>query len=176
MTTKRMIRIALMAAVICIFAPLSIPIPVSPVPISLTNLVLLVTVAIFPWKDVCTSYLIYLLLGVVGLPVFSGFSGGIGALLGPTGGYLIGFIFISIIPGLFIDHFPGKRLFTVIGMIIAMIITYTFGTAWLAIQMKMTFFAALAIGVIPYIIGDIVKIIIAIAIGPSVKKRIARYL
>ena len=78
------------------------------------------------------SYVLYLLLGTVGLPVFSGFTGGVGKLLGPTGGYLIGFIFLAAIAGFFVEKFPAKIYMHVVGMIIGMAICYIFGTAWLA--------------------------------------------
>lgn len=81
------------------FSPLSIPIPISPVPITLTNLVLFISLYILSWKEALISYILYLLLGICGLPVFSGFSGGIGKLAGPTGGYLAGFIFLILIAG-----------------------------------------------------------------------------
>ena len=77
-STKRMVWIALFTAITCILAPLSIPIPISPVPITLTNLVLFISLYLLSWKEALTSYILYLLLGVCGLPVFSGFSGGIG--------------------------------------------------------------------------------------------------
>ena len=91
-STKRMVWVALFTAITCILAPLSIPIPISPVPITLTNLVLFISLYILSWKEALISYILYLLLGICGLPVFSGFSGGIGKLAGPTGGYLAGFI------------------------------------------------------------------------------------
>lgn len=172
LSTRRLVLIALITAITCIFAPLAVPIPVSPVPISLTNLVILISVYILGWKDSTISFLAYLLLGAVGLPVFSGFSGGLGKLAGPTGGYLIGFIFMAIIAGLFVEHFPENRVLIVIGMVLATAITYTFGTAWLAFQLDQSFAAALSIGVIPYLPGDIIKIIIAIIVGPLLKTRL----
>ena len=81
---------ALMTAVTCILAPLSVPI--GPVPISLTNFVIFLSLYLLNWKKGTLSLLIYLLLGLAGLPVFSGFAGGIAKLAGPTGGYIIGFI------------------------------------------------------------------------------------
>ena len=77
---------ALMAALICILGPLSIPLPISPVPISLTNLAIYFTVMLIGWKRGTVSYIIYLLIGLCGVPVFSSFTGGPGKLLGPTGG------------------------------------------------------------------------------------------
>ena len=169
---RRLVLIAMMTAITCILAPLSIPIPVSPVPISLTNLVLLISVYILGWKDASISFIIYLLLGLAGLPVFSGFSGGLGKIAGPTGGYLAGFIFMTVIAGLAVDIFSGKRLPAVIGMALGTAVAYAFGTAWLAIQMDLTFISALSIGVLPYLAGDTLKIILAVIAGPLLKKRL----
>ena len=74
-------------------------------------------------------------------------------------------IFLALISGLFVDKFPKNRILAVVGMIIGMAVTYIFGTEWLAIQLKMSFVAALSVGVIPYLAGDAVKIIIAIIVG-----------
>ena len=93
--TYAMAVTALMTAVTCILAPLSIPI--GPVPISLTNFAIYLSLYLLDWKKGTVSYILYLLLGLVGLPVFSGFTGGIGKLAGPTGGYIIGFIPMAII-------------------------------------------------------------------------------
>ena len=90
-----------------------------------------------------------------------------------TGGYLIGFIFLALIAGLFVDKFPKSRILAVVGMLIGMAITYIFGTEWLAIQLKMSFVAALSVGVIPYLAGDAVKIIIAIIVGPVLRSRLS---
>ena len=169
---RRLVLIAMMTAITCILAPLSIPIPVSPVPISLTNLVLLISVYILGWKDASISFIIYLLLGLAGLPVFSGFSGGLGKIAGATGGYLAGFIFMTVIAGLAVDIFSGRRLPAVIGMALGTAVAYAFGTAWLAIQMDLTFISALSIGVLPYLAGDTLKIILAVIAGPMLQKRL----
>ena len=86
-STYAMVVTALMAAVTCILAPLSVPI--GPVPISLTNFAIYLSLYLLDWKKGTLSYLIYLLLGLVGLPVFSGFTGGLAKLAGPTGGYIM---------------------------------------------------------------------------------------
>ena len=173
-STYAMVVTALMAAVTCILAPLSVPI--GPVPISLTNFAIYLSLYLLDWKKGTLSYLIYLLLGLVGLPVFSGFSGGVGKLLGPTGGYLIGFIFLAAIAGFFVEKFPAKIYMHVVGMIIGMAICYIFGTAWLAGQLGMSFVAALGVGVIPYLPGDTAKIIIAIIAGPQIRKAVSRFM
>ena len=100
--TKTMVIIGVMAAVTCILGPLSLAIPVSPVPISLTNLAVYFAVYVLGMKKGTISYLIYLLIGLIGLPVFSAFTGGPAKLFGPTGGYLIGFAFMAAICGFFL--------------------------------------------------------------------------
>jgi biotin transport system substrate-specific component len=166
--------IGIMSAVMCILGPLSIPIPFSPVPISFTNLVIYFTVFLLGWKRGTISYFIYMLIGLVGLPVFSGFSGGPGKLFGPTGGYLIGFIFMAVIGGFFIEKFNGKVSMYIIGLILATCVAYLLGTAWLAYQAHFTFIQALMAGVIPYLIGDGIKIALAVTIGPMLKKRLIK--
>ena len=160
---------ALMAAVTCILAPLSIPI--GPVPISFTNLAIYLSLYLLGWKKGTISYLIYLLLGLVGLPVFSGFTGGPAKLAGPTGGYIIGFIVMAVIAGLVIDN-CHKPLIQLVGMIAGTIVCYLFGTVWFCIVADSTFKAALGICVIPFIPADLIKMIIAMIIGPMIKKRI----
>jgi biotin transport system substrate-specific component len=108
------------------------------------------------------------------VPVFSFFTAGPSKLLGPTGGYLIGYVFLAIIAGYFVDKYPGKVHMYIVGMVLGSIILYALGTSWLAYQANMTFEAALFAGVIPYLPGDIIKIIIAAIIGPAVKKQIVR--
>ena len=172
MKIKTLTFVALMSALMCILGPLSLPI--GPVPISLTNLVIYFTMYILDTKKGALSYLIYLLIGFAGVPVFSGFSSGPAKLLGPTGGYLIGFFFMALITGLFVSRFSNNKALCITGMVLATLVTYAFGTAWLAYSAKMTFIAALAAGVIPFIPGDLIKIVIAAFVGPILKKRLRK--
>ena len=142
-TTKRMALIGVMTAITCILGPLSIPLPFSPVPISFTNLAIYLAAYVLGMKACTISYLIYMLLGMVGIPVFSGFTAGVGKLAGPTGGYLVGFILMALIVGFFVDHFPGKVALHIVGMVLGLAICYIFGTVWLAGQLNMTFVAGL---------------------------------
>lgn len=166
--------IGVMTAIICIMAPFSIPLPFTVVPISLTNLAIYFTVFVLGWKMGTISYLIYLLIGLIGVPVFSGFTSGFSKLVGPTGGYLIGFIFLVIISGWFIEKFPNKIPMYIIGMLLGNIVTYLFGTIWLANLTGNTFKQALAIGVLPFLLGDLLKIIAAVLIGTVLRKQILR--
>ena len=108
-STKTLTLIGLTTAALCILGPMSIPIPVSPVPLSLTNFAIYLIIYILGMKHGTISVFIYLCLGTVGLPVFSAFSGGPSKLFGPTGGYLIGFLFLALIQGFLMERFPGKR-------------------------------------------------------------------
>ena len=172
-STHQMALMGLMAAVTCILAPMSIQLP-GGVPISLTNFVVYLAVFLLGWKKGTISYCIYLLIGLIGLPVFSGFTGGMGKLAGPTGGYLIGFVLMAIISGYFIEAFPGKGYMYILGMILGTAVDYALGTAWFMIQTKMELGAALAACVFPFLIGDALKIIAATFIGPSLRKRLAK--
>ena len=169
--TKSMVLTALMAAIICIMGPLSIQIPVSPVPISLVNLAIYFSCYILGMKRGTISLLLYLLIGFVGVPVFAGFTAGAGKLLGPTGGYLVGYIFIALICGYAFEHGKG-RVTDLIGMLLGTAACYLFGTAWLAYQAGLDFHAALAAGVIPFIPGDLAKILIALIAAPMLVKRL----
>jgi len=168
--THQLTLIGVMAAVTCILGPLSLPIGI--VPISLTNLAIYFSVYVLGQKRGTLSYIVYLLIGLIGLPVFSGFSGGLTKLFGPTGGYLIGFIFMAFISGFFIDKFSNKIYMCFLGMILGTVLAYILGTAWLAYQSNLTFNATLAIGVLPFIPGDLAKMVIASLIGPQIKKRL----
>ena len=165
--TKQMVLIALMTAVTCVLGPLSIPLPFSPVPISLTNFAIFLAIFVLGMKSGTISFITYLLLGAVGVPVFSSFRGGFQVLAGPTGGYLIGFIFLALIMGFALDHFDRKLVPTIIGMIIGMAVCYAFGTVWLAKLLSLSFKEGLMMGVIPYLPGDAAKIIIAAIVGPK---------
>lgn len=158
---------AVMTAVTCVLAPFSIPI--GPVPISLTNLVIYISLYLLGWKMATASYIVYILIGLAGLPVFSGFSGGPAKLAGPTGGYIVGFIPMAIIAGLTIRYFKN-RFVQFVGMVVGTAVCYVFGTAWFCVLMDSTVAAALSTCVIPFIPGDILKMIAALAVGPAVKK------
>lgn len=164
--------IGVMTAVICILAPFSLPI--GPVPISFTNLAIYVALYVLGMKRGTVSYLIYLLIGLVGVPVFSGFTGGPQKLFGPTGGYLIGFIPMAVIAGVVIDKCMKKWYFCLLTMIAGTWVCYLIGTAWLAFQANMTFKAALAAGVIPFIVEDLIKMILALLIGPQIHKQLVK--
>ncbi len=170
--TYAMTTIALMAAVLCVVGPFTIP--VGPVPVSLAPLVIFLSVYILGTKKGTVSVLLYLFIGAVGVPVFSGFTGGFGKVAGPTGGYMLGYILMALIAGWFIHRFYDKVAIQFLGMVLGLAVLYAFGTAWLAYSAGMSFQAALAAGVLPFIVFDLIKIIIAIALGRTIRGRLQR--
>lgn len=172
LSIQEMAVIGVMTALICVLAPLSIPI--GPVPISLTNLVIYIALYVLGCKKGTISYLVYLLIGLIGVPVFSGFTSGAGKLFGPTGGYLIGFIPMALIAGVVIDRYAKKWYLCLAAMILGTAVCYALGTAWLAFQGGMGIAQALAAGVFPFIPGDLIKMIVALLLGPQIEKQLKR--
>lgn len=172
LSIRQIALVGLMTSVICILGPWALHIPVSPVPISLGMLAIYFVTSVLGMKLGFVSVMIYLLLGLTGLPVFTDFMGGPGKLLGPTGGYLIGYLFMALICGFFTDKWSDKIVINFFGMILGTAACYLFGTLWLGYQLSLSFTEALMIGVIPYIPGDMIKLVIAIAIGSRLRKRL----
>ena len=159
-------EIAIMAAVICILGPLSIPIGL--IPVSLTPFTVFVSVYILGQKSGTISCFIYLLIGLIGVPVFSGFEGGPGKLFGPTGGFLIAFLAMAWIAGAFYDK-TNKIWLQILGSILALLVCYLLGTAWLAWQANIQILKAIQVAVIPFVIFDIAKVFVAVFLGKAVK-------
>ncbi|WP_022664395.1 biotin transporter BioY [Desulfospira joergensenii] len=154
---KQTVYSALFVALISVGAFISIP--VGPVPIVLQNMfVLLAGLILGPvWGTGCVG--VYLLMGIAGLPVFAGGTSGIGKIFGPTGGYLIGYI-----PAVFITAAISKGLKkSLVGDILALttgsLLVYGVGVPWLKIVLSMSWDKALAAGMFPFLIGDVLKII-----------------
>ena len=170
-SVQKMAIIALMTAVLCILAPISIPIFISPVPVSLGVLAVYLAAYVLSPVDALVSVIIFILLGTFGLPVFSGYSGGLSKLVGPTGGYIIGFLFTVYISSLFI-HMKKGIIYDVSGMITGLALCYILGTIWFSYQQGKGFIASLLLCVVPFLIGDAIKIIVAVILGTQINKRL----
>ena len=130
---------ALMAAVLCIVGPIVLPIGM--VPMSFANMAIYLTIILLDKKKALISTTIYLLIGLVGLPVFAGFSAGAGKLFGPTGGYLIGYLALSFIGGILLEtgkcHGKRKIWNQILALSMGTISLYLIGTLWLMYQSKL---------------------------------------
>ncbi len=161
----------LMAAVTCVLAPLAIPIGL--VPVTLVNLVLYLSVYLLGGRLASVSCLVYVLLGLAGMPVFAGFTGGAGKLLGPTGGYILGYLVMTAVSGAFTDRFDS-RVLQGVGMVFGTAVCYGLGTAWYCISTQTTAVSALAMCVFPFIPGDAVKIGMVLTLGPVLRERLEK--
>ena len=171
-TLFNMTSCALMAALMCVLCPVSVPI--GPIPISLSILVILVTVVVLGTWRALVSYTVYLLLGAVGMPVFSGFQGGFGKLAGPTGGYLAGFLLMILIGGVIMEVCKRNLWLTMLGMALGVAVDYAVGTAWFMFQTESTLAHALEVCVYPFIPLDLAKIVIAVVFGKLVWKALTK--
>ena len=170
LTTYQMAVTALMAAVLCVLSPLSIPIGV--VPIALANLVICFCAWLLGPKFGTLSVAIYLLIGLIGVPVFAGYTAGLSILAGPTGGYLVGYLPMAFIGGLFIEKSHGNPVISGIGLVLGDAVCYVLGTAWFVFQMQTTLSYALAVCVYPFIAVDLAKIIVSCIVGALLRKRL----
>lgn len=172
-SVRNLTLVGLMTAVICILGPWALSIPVSPVPISLGFLGIYFVVSVLGMRLGTVSVLLYILLGLAGIPVFTGFAAGPGKLFGPTGGYIIGYIPMALICGFFAEKYSRSLLLYLLGMILGTAACYFFGTLWLAYQMHLTILQALMLAVVPYLPGDFIKLIIARVVSVQVRKRLS---
>lgn len=171
MKTNDLTRIALMAAVLCILAPVSIPIPVSSIALTLATLVLYFMAYLLKPQQAIAAVGLYLLLGAIGLPVFSGYMAGISRFAAPGGGYLVGYLFLAGISSVFVHRFPQPPL-QIGGMFLATCVTYVVGTFWLATVTNAPFLAALPAGALVFLPLDAVKIFFACWLGRKLQKHI----
>lgn len=163
---------ALMAALLCVLAPLSLP--VGPVPITLATMVIYFTVYIIgPWAGT-GSVCIYILLGIIGLPVFSGYAGGLGKIAGPTGGYILGYIFMALIGGLIIEKTKHNIWAAMLAWVLGTAVLYAFGTAWYIYLTNTSLAGAMGLCVLPFIPGDILKIVLGTLVGKAVRTALIR--
>ena len=156
--------IGIFAALIAVCSWISIPLPT--VPITLQTMGVCITAGLLGTKRGTLTVIVYILLGLIGVPVFSGFSSGIGVLAGATGGYIIGFIFTALIDCVMLKLLGKKVWVYILSMIIGIAVCYAFGTAWFMIYNNsrgdaVSLVMALGWCVTPFIIPDLVKIAVA---------------
>ncbi|MCK4653610.1 MAG: biotin transporter BioY [Candidatus Cloacimonetes bacterium] len=149
-----------------ISAKFSFPIPFSPVPVTLQTLAVLLIGTLLGSKRGSITVLFYLSQGIMGLPVFAKGGAGFAYLLGPTGGYLVGFVFAAFLAG-FLAEKGWDRSFakTALAMTLGTIVIFIFGIGWLSVFVGIN--KAVLLGLMPFIIGEVFKILIADALLPS---------
>jgi biotin transport system substrate-specific component len=164
-----MTKCAFLAALLCIVSPVSVPI--GPVPVSLSLLAVYFCVFLMGTKRALISCGLYILIGFAGMPVFSGYTGGVAKLFGPTGGYILGYIPLVLITGKIL-LLSKKWYVHFAGAILGLVSCYAIGTGYFMFLMKMPLSEALALCVYPFVAFDIVKIITAMLLAHTIKLKV----
>lgn len=167
---RSMIVTALFAAIIGVMAQLTIPLPL--VPITGQTLAIGLAATILGSRYGTLSVILYLIIGSAGVPVFAEFSAGVSKLVGPTGGFLVGFIPTAFIIGLYMEKLGFTLKNAIIANIIGMLITLSFGTAWLKFSLDMSWIAAFGSGFTPFLIVGVIKAVLASWVGIIVRNRL----
>ena len=168
---RMMIVTALFAAIIAVLAQVAIPMPLG-VPITGQTLAIGLAATILGSRYGTLSTILYLIIGAIGVPVFAQFTGGLGILFGPTGGFLVGFIPATLIMGYYLEKTSFTFNNAIIANIIGMFITLFFGTIWLKFIANLSWSVAFAGGFTPFIIGGFIKAFIAAYVGIIVRERL----
>ena len=164
---RMMVYASLLAALTA--ASALITIPIGEVPVILYNFFILMMGLLLGSRWGAASIAVYLLAGGLGLPVFAGGKGGIAILLGPTGGYLIGFLPAVFIIGFISEKFKQRFSYDIIAMLCGTAVIYAFGVIQLKIVLGKTWMLTMALGVFPFIIFDIVKVVAAAITAKAVR-------
>lgn len=168
--TKELVTVGLLGAVLCVLSPWALPL--GPVPVTLGTFGVYLISALFGWKRGMAAVGVYVLVGLVGLPVFAGFTGGAHRLFGPTGGFLVGYIPCAAAVGALAMRGGFWRRCG--AMALGSLCCYALGTLWYVFQSGASLPAALAVCVVPFLPGDAVKIAAAALLTGALRKRLGR--
>ena len=164
--------ISLFATLIAVAGYIIIPLPFSTVPVTAQTLAVMLAGSLLPPGHAASSILVFLMMGAIGIPVFAGGTAGLGIIIGKTGGYLIGFLagaaLISVLKG----KRPGFLRLAAANIAGGIVVVYAFGVMWLNYVTGIGLTKAVIFGALPFIPGDIVKIIIAALITLKLSKHV----
>ena len=169
-----MVYASLMAALIAFGA--YVHIPLGPVPIVLQNFFVLLAALLLGSRWAATSVAIYLFSGAIGLPVFAGAKGGMVHFLGPTGGYLLGFLLAAFIAGAIAERCSRQLVAEILAVTLGSMAVYAVGVPWLKFTAGLTWGKALLVGMAPFLIGDVFKASAAVLLARALRPILARQL
>lgn len=168
--TKDMVLAALLAAVTCVLAQITLPI--GPVPFTLAVLGAFLMGQLLSPGWALASILVYIFLGLVGIPAFASFSAGPSVLFGTTGGYIFGYIFMAVLPA-FVRSKNLPQWVNFLAMLLGLLLCYALGTIWFMVYTKNPLMASLGWCVFPFVIPDVAKAVCAILLAKALNKRLA---
>ena len=174
MNIKKTALIGILSAIICVFSPFSIP--AGAIPVSLSTFAIYIISCSVNKKYSVPSVAVYILIGAIGLPVFSSFTGGLQCITGYTGGYIIGYIPCAFIIAWMTDKFENTKIIYPLSMVAGTCVCYLFGITWYMHKAECGFSQAAAVCILPFIIGDMIKIAAASCIGITLKQRLKKFI
>ncbi len=169
--TKEIVCVGMFAAILAVLSQISLPMP-SGVPVTLQTFAVALTGVVLAWKLGTVSTLIYILLGAVGVPVFSGFSGGVQVLVNYTGGFIWGFIVMALLCGIGIQR-KNKVLGIALGLA-GLAVCHLFGVIQFMVVLKMGFAESFLLASMPYIIKDVISVVLAYIVGSQIRTRLIK--
>lgn len=166
--SRRLAHSAVFAALLCILSPVAVP--AGPVPVTLSLFAVLLTGMVLEWKQAASAVLVYILLGLAGMPVFSGGGSGFGVILGPTGGYIWCYLPAAALVSRFGRGVrTGRALAVSAG---AVVLCYLLGTLQFTLVMKRGWLEALGLCVWPFVPFDLMKIVCAVLLGGRLRRQL----
>jgi len=169
---KDIIYIALFAALISALGYVSIPLPFSPVPLTGQTFGIMLAGLLLTPKKSSLSVLVWILIGSIGVPVFAGGRAGLNVVTGPTGGYILGFVLGAAVIGLIIGKNPTLSRMYLGTFIGGILVIHALGFTWLASSLNIPLKEAFLLGTLPYLIGDVIKMIISVPLAKRLRRHV----
>ncbi len=170
MKIRNLTKVSICIAIICISSYIAFPLPFTPIMITAQTIAINITALILKPKESFLAVAVYIFLGIFGLPVFSGGTSGLGKLLGPTGGFIIGFLIVAPL----ISYLKGKnnnfKRYLTITILVGMIFLYAIGSIYMSMIQNIGIISALSLAVFPFIIGDFFKCFFSVIIAIKLNK------
>ena len=170
LTTKNYAIVAFCTAIIAVLSQISIPIPV--IPLTMQTLAIGFIATILPWRQSVATTALYISIGAIGMPIYANFTGGLGILFGPTGGFLLSFLVMAFVISFYLSTFGYSRWHAILANFIGMLINLIIGTVWLKYYLKLNWGDAFVSGFVPFFIIGIIKSLLAASIGLTIRRRL----
>jgi biotin transport system substrate-specific component len=169
-TTKNYSIIAFCGAIIAVLAQITIPIPV--IPLTMQTLAVGLISTIIPWRQSVAAVSVYVIMGAIGLPVYANFTGGVGILFGPTGGFLLSFVLMAFVIGYYQSIVGYSKWQAISANLLGMLINLIIGTVWLKYYLQLSWIEAFMSGFVPFIVVGVIKAVLAASIGLTIRIRL----
>lgn len=161
-------------ALVALGARVAVPLPLSPVPVSLQTLFVALVALVLPWRASLGAMALYLALGALGLPVFADGKRGLDALLGPTGGFLVGFLVAAPLASVAVSRSPRRWTVDLAAALALHLVVLAVGVGWLTLATPRTLRQAIDVGALPFVPGAVAKSVLAVGLAALWRRRAER--